>query len=201
MRPGRALSLLLLLGANACSGPSSGAPASPSSAASGSSPATPTAQAGVSPSGQPSSSPVTQLPNFACSDQSGGSTAARASVTDVRVSANTGFDRFVVQFKGGVPAYSVRRQGNASFVLSPKGEQVTLAGAAGVQVALLQTTGAGSYAGSTDFKPNYSVLKEARQLEDFEAVVQWGLGLAKAACLRAFSLSQPDRLVIDLSTA
>ena len=40
----------------------------------------------------------------------------------------------------------------------------------------------------------------ADQMEDFEGVVQWGLGLSKLACYRAFFLTNPTRLVIDVQT-
>jgi len=45
------------------------------------------------------------------------------------------------------------------------------------------------------------VLLESQQVEDFEGYVQWGLGLSRSACYRAFVLQSPDRLVIDFSTA
>jgi len=38
-------------------------------------------------------------------------------------------------------------------------------------------------------------------VQDFEGVVQWGFGLSRGACYRAFVLQSPDRLVIDFSTA
>ena len=56
------------------------------------------------------------------------------------------------------------------------------------------------YNGATDFNTPYPVLLEARQLEDFEGTVQWGLGLSKSACYRAFFLTNPERLVIDIQT-
>jgi hypothetical protein len=57
-----------------------------------------------------------------------------------------------------------------------------------------------SYSGPTDYKTGYPVLEEARQVQDFEGTVKWGLGLSKAACYRAFFLTNPDRLVIDVQT-
>ena len=55
-----------------------------------------------------------------------------------------------------------------------------------------------AYSGPTDFKTNYTVLVEARQVQDFEGTVQWGLGLSKSACYRAFFIANPVRLVIDV---
>jgi hypothetical protein len=45
------------------------------------------------------------------------------------------------------------------------------------------------------------VLLELRQVEDFEGTVQWGLGLSKTACYRAFYLTNPARLVIDIQNS
>ncbi len=45
------------------------------------------------------------------------------------------------------------------------------------------------------------MLVEAKIVEDFEGYLSWGLGLAKPVCLRAFTLSDPPRLVVDFKTA
>jgi len=76
---------------------------------------------------------------------------------------------------------------------------VTLSGTAGVLVSVHSATGATTFTGPTDLlHPEYQVLKEARQTEDFEGYVSWGLGLSKPACMRAFVLNDPARLVVDL---
>ena len=70
---------------------------------------------------------------------------------------------------------------------------------AGVLVSVHSATGATTFTGPTDLlHPEYQVLKEARQTEDFEGYVSWGLGLSKPACMRAFVLNDPARLVVDL---
>jgi hypothetical protein len=46
--------------------------------------------------------------------------------------------------------------------------------------------------------PNYQVLKQTTQLGDFEGIVTWGLGIASPNCFRAFALTGPDRLVVDV---
>jgi hypothetical protein len=69
-------------------------------------------------------------------------------------------------------------------------------------VRVHSATGNNTFIGSTDLSHgDYQVLKEARQTEDFEGYVAWGLGLGKQACLRAFPLADPPRLVVDFSTA
>jgi hypothetical protein len=76
---------------------------------------------------------------------------------------------------------------------------VTLSGAAGVLVTVHSATGATTFTGSTDqLHPEFQVLKEARQTQDFEGYVSWGLGLSKPVCMRAFVLDDPARLVVDL---
>ena len=77
---------------------------------------------------------------------------------------------------------------------------MTLAGNAGILVTMHGADAHTAYSGPIDFKTGYPVLVEARQVQDFEGTVQWGLGLSKAACYRTFTLSNPMRLVIDIQT-
>jgi hypothetical protein len=78
---------------------------------------------------------------------------------------------------------------------------MTLIGSAGVLITLKQTNQGGTYTGPTDVtQPGFTILKEARVVQDFEGTVQWGIGLASPVCMRAFTLSEPARLVIDFST-
>lgn len=149
----------------------------------------------------PAVPPGTNLPAFKCADASGG-TAGSANVTFVRVAEQAGFDRFVLQFDGKVPAYTVKRQAKAVFTTGGSGQPVTLSGSAGALVQIHSATEAGTYGGSTDFAhPEFAVLVEARLTGDFEGYVSWGLGLSRPACLRAFTLSGPARLVVDFKTA
>jgi hypothetical protein len=101
-----------------------------------------------------------------------------------------------------VPSYTVKRQATPVFPNGPSGQTITLSGTSGALVQVSTATGASTFTGPTDFThAEYPVLKEARLTEDFEGHVSWGLGLGKAACLRTFTLADPARLVVDLSTA
>jgi hypothetical protein len=146
----------------------------------------------------PPSPPGDDLPAFKCADVSGG-TAGSVRLTAVRVGMQDGYDRFVLQFDSAVPAYTVKRQAKPVFTQSPSGQQVTLSGTAGLTVLMRSATGANdSYTGPLDFtNASYPVLKEAKELEDFEGTLTWGLGLGSAACFRVFTLKDPARLVID----
>ena len=149
----------------------------------------------------PPTPPGDNLQAFTCADSSGG-TPGTVRVTDVRVSREPGFDRFVIQFDGTVPAFTVKRQSKPVFSQGGSGQTITLSGTAGVLVQLHTATEAGTYSGPTDFtQVDFRVLKEARLTEDFEGYVGWGLGLGSAACMRVFvAKTSPSRLIVDFAT-
>ena len=148
----------------------------------------------------PPTAPGTNLPAFACADASGGKTGV-AGVVAARVAPQAGYDRFVLQFDSAVPTYTVKRQSSPVFPSGASGQTLTLSGTAGALVRVHSATGANTFTGSTDISHGeYPIIKEARQTEDFEGYVSWGLGLGKAACLRTFTLTDPARLVVDFST-
>jgi hypothetical protein len=145
----------------------------------------------------PPTPPGTNLPAFACADASGGKTGVANTIT-ARVGEQQTYDRFVLQFESIVPTYSVKRQAKPEFPLGASGQTVTLSGTSGALVTVHSATGATSFTGSTDLMhPEYQIIKEARQTQDFEGYVSWGLGLSKPACMRAFVLDDPARLVVD----
>jgi hypothetical protein len=155
----------------------------------------------------PPTPPSTTLPDFACSDASGGTTGV-ANVTTARVAESAaGYDRFVLQLDSIVPTYTVKRQDKPVFPLGASGQTVTLSGTAGVLVTVHSATGATTFTGPSDLvHPEYKLLVEARQTQDFEGYVSWGLGLSKPACMRVFTIPavegiSPARLVVDFQTA
>jgi hypothetical protein len=149
----------------------------------------------------PPTPPGTNLPPFACADASGGKTGVANTIT-ARASEQQGYDRFVLQFESIVPTYTVKRQPKPVFPMGASGQTVTLSGTAGVLVTVHSATGATTFTGSRDLiHSDFLVLKEARQTQDFEGYVSWGLGLSKPVCMRVFTLNDPSRLVVDLKTS
>jgi hypothetical protein len=140
--------------------------------------------------------PVATLPGYSCAAQSGG--GGQATMSTARVGAQSGYDRFVIQFVGPVPQFEVSLQDSASF--AQNGGSVTLQGAAGLQVVLHDATGAGVYSGPSDVKVGFPEIQEARLLSDAQGEVQWGVGIAHAACFHAWVLPSPSRLVVDVAT-
>jgi hypothetical protein len=152
------------------------------------------------PTGTLPTPPGSSVPAFACADASGGRVGV-ANLVTARVAAQAGYDRFVLQFDSLVPSYTVKRQASPAFPAGASGQTISLSGTSGALIKVSTATGAGTFTGPTDFThADYLVLKEARQTEDFEGHVSWGIGLAKAACLRTFVLADPPRLVVDFST-
>ena len=160
---------------------------------------------GASPSPSPSAT-VQQLgPPFTC----GTDLAINALqpsptvvfVDGVRTGTHSGYDRITIQFQNGQPpSVEIKPQGNASFTQGASGQTVVLQGSKGLLIVIHSADEHTNYSGTTDFKTGYQGLVEARQMEDFEGTVQWGLGLNGDGCYRAAFLTNPDRLVIDVQT-
>ena len=167
-----------------------------------------TAGPGPTPSPSPSASPIPSptptdnLPPFDCGSAariSSSSAPAVAFVDAVRVGTHGDYDRITIEFNNGQPgSIELRTQTGATFTQDASGQQVVLRGGYGLLVVITGADEHTAYSGPTDFKTGYSGLLEARQMGDFEGKVQWGLGLAKPACYRAFILTNPTRLVIDI---
>jgi hypothetical protein len=155
-----------------------------------------------SPGVSPIASPGSGLAAFSCAATSGGDAAMPTpplGVTAVRVGAQGGYDRFVIELNGPVPRFAVGPQSSARFVRDASGQPVTLRGSAGLVVRLQGAQAHGTYSGPVDLRPTgTAVIQEASQIGDFEGVVTWGLGLSRAACFRVFTLTSPSRLIVDV---
>ena len=149
----------------------------------------------------PPTPPGTNLPDFACSDASGGKIGV-ANAIAARVSEVSAYDRFVLQFDSIIPTYTVKRQDKPVFPMGASGQTVTLSGTSGVLVSVHSATGATTFTGSTDLvHPEFQIVKEARETQDFEGYISWGIGLSKPTCMRVFVLDDPARLVVDFQTS
>jgi hypothetical protein len=155
-----------------------------------------------SPSPSASPTPDTNLPPFVCASSAPINSAqapAVAFIDALRTGTHPGYDRLTVEFNNGQPAsIELRPQTGASFTQGASGQTITLAGKNGILVLIHGADLHTSYSGSTDLKTGYATLVEVRQVEDFEGVVQLGLGVSNATCYRAFILTNPTRLVIDI---
>jgi len=163
--------------------------------------ATPSQEATPSPSPTPAVSPSPSASVYLCGSAQAGSWGNQSNVTGVRVGTGPGYDRFVIEFDGPVPAVDVAPQSAPTFNQGASGQQVVILGQSGILVTVNHTSAATTYSGPTDFKPGYPVLAEARQTQDFERVYSWGLGLnlpPRTSCIHVYTLTGPDRVVIDI---
>jgi hypothetical protein len=159
----------------------------------------PTASATATPTVSPSVQPfMCSVENFA--PKPGSSTAPPvAYIAGLRTGAHTGYDRLTVEFANGEPGQvEIRFQTGTTFTLSPSGMQTTLKGENGILVVIHGADLHTSYNGSIDIVTGYAGLAEVKRVEDFEGVVQIGLGVNGYACAQAYFLTNPDRLVIDV---
>jgi hypothetical protein len=138
-------------------------------------------------------------PPFGFGTVSGGSHRSIAGITAVRTARHRHFDRFVIQFDGRrVPRFTVIPKSSPVFWLDPSDKVVRLRGSAGLKVVLHGATGQSTYHGPRDLRPGLPMLREARNIGDFEAVTSWGLGLRGETSKRVMVLTRPARLVIDV---
>ena len=200
----RALALIGILALAACApaGSPSNSPGSPSSEPSSAAPGA----ASVEPSASVAASeaePTESLPAFACAPSvTIASTTDRAQITDVRVGTHDGYDRIVFEFASGLPQ-TVIKPVLAPLYADPSGLEVDVTGTAFLQVVMTGGTkvspaGGTTYAGPTNFEPDFDQLAQLIEGGDFEAVSTWYLGLKGGGCLRVLTLTDPSRLVIDI---
>ena len=159
-----------------------------------------------SPSPSPAQTPPdSNLPAFVCAGPVslvGTGSPTVAFVDAVRTGTHSGYDRMTIEFNNGEPGtVDMSPHDGTTFTQGASGQQVTLQGSTGLLVIIRGSDEHTAYGGSTDIKTAYSALLELRQVEDFEGTVQWGLGLSKTACYRAFYLTNPARLVIDIQNS
>jgi len=191
---------LVLAGCGASPTTSGGSSPTAATSASTSPTATPSPQESPSPVASTTPQPSPQLPEgFTCADASGGSEQAGSNVVGVRVGQHDGYDRLVIEFSGPIPGYKVQRRTGTTFTESPRDQAVTLSGTNGVLIVLHPILNWTSYSGPFAFKPDYPVLREARQVENFEGYQQWALGIQGTPCLRVTTLTSPSRLVVDVA--
>ena len=123
-------------------------------------------------------------------------------LVDVRAGSHQGFDRVVFEFDGAVPEHTVSY--TDQLVEDGTGDPVSLSGSADLEV-VFQGANAHEEDGSPTvsprrFSPDLTAVKEIAQTGDFEAVVSYGIGVDQRRPIKVFTLSEPSRLVVDVST-
>ncbi|HEX9259069.1 MAG TPA: hypothetical protein VF855_05980, partial [Acidimicrobiales bacterium] len=130
---------------------------------------------------------------------------------DIRAGGHDCFERVVIELAAGqssgspsvFPGYRVRYE-DKPILDSPRGEPVGVAGAAVLVVAVaawMPDMSGNGYKGPTDITPvNVKAIKQMVQIENFEGLTQWAIGLDAKRSFKVSTLTAPDRLVIDIQT-
>ncbi|HEX7120072.1 MAG TPA: hypothetical protein VF212_14860 [Longimicrobiales bacterium] len=134
-------------------------------------------------------------------------TARRPGVTGVvtqsavRAARQAGYDRVVFEFADGLPGYHIE------YVDGPirhcaSGAVVPIAGTARLRVAMTPARahddGGQPTVTNRAFAPRLPVVEDVRLTCDFEARLEWILGVAAPNGYRVLELREPDRLVVDV---
>lgn len=126
-----------------------------------------------------------------------------AFVSALRTGSHGSYDRVTIEFGNGVP-HDVgisAPTADTTFTMSPSGQQATLKGDHGILITIHGSDLHTTYSGSTDIVTGDPTIAEVRRVQDFEGVVQIGLGINGPGCYTATFMTGPDRLVIDVQQA
>jgi hypothetical protein len=119
------------------------------------------------------------------------------------VGERNGYDRVVFAFSGGRPAVTAGRV--PAVYADPKGTPVALAGQSSLRVVFRGASGVcpqplhRTWTGPSALTPYYPALLVVSAAGDFEGYLSFGIGLAARGSYHAFTLTSPDRVVIDVS--
>lgn len=129
-------------------------------------------------------------------------------MVDARLAGHPGYDRFVLEFADTVPGYLVQYV-DGPVVADPSGEVVEVAGDHVLAIRLEPSSGFDlldrpdmpTYTGPTRISADTAVVTEAVLTGDFEAVLNWVLGIDGERPFLVTTLDSPPRLGVDVATS
>ena len=128
-----------------------------------------------------------------------------AHLVAVRAARQATVDRVVFEFTEQVPGYKISYEKKP--IMNTAGKEVSVPGAAALVVRLEQAsgfnqdTGKPTYTGPMQVQPaGTRAVEGLAQVEDFEAVLSWAIGVNAEIPFRVSTLTSPPRLVIDLAS-
>lgn len=125
-----------------------------------------------------------------------------ALLTDVATSTNEGFDRLVLEFEGEeMPSYHIEYI-DRPVIQCGSGEPVEIEGEGWLAVRLepanAHTEQGVATISERSSRPALGVLRQLTMTCDFEAQVQWVMGVTSPNLYRVMELADPTRLVVDV---
>ena len=133
----------------------------------------------------------------------GATAPAVPTLTQISAAHHPGFDRLVFQFSGTVPAqYSARYV--SQVIGDASGLPVNVVGSARLLVRFSPPAGHNAQGdvtyGATQRTYALPGLIQVVNAGDFESVLSFGVGVARAEPIHVFTLTRPSRVVIDVRT-
>lgn len=131
-----------------------------------------------------------------------------ALLRDVRTGRHEGYERVVFEFVNDrVPGYSVQYV-ERPVIADPSGDEVSVTGDAILSVRLSWASGydltgdlGQVYIGSQRLSVGYPAVQEVVETGDFEAVLNWVIGVRTRPAFKVTTLTNPARVVIDIASA
>ncbi|MEV8633296.1 hypothetical protein AB0395_16710 [Streptosporangium sp. NPDC051023] len=123
-------------------------------------------------------------------------------VLGARFAAHEGFDRVVIDLRGGLPGYSVRWV--PKLVQDGSGDPIDVKGGAYLQVTITPAnahgeSGSPTWVGGPIFQADLGNVQTVVKTGDFEAVVGVGIVLDHKAGFRVLEQRNPQRLIVDVA--
>lgn len=125
--------------------------------------------------------------------------------SDIRTGTHPCFERIVIEFEGtgDLPGYWVRYEDPV--IDSPRGEPVDMEGDAYLVISAaswMQTMEGEGYSGPHIVEPtNVTHIEQLQLIENFEGMFQWAVGLDEMRPFTVDTLTNPARIVVDISTS
>ena len=128
--------------------------------------------------------------------------AAAASVVNARFGVHPGYTRIVLDVKGKLPGVKVTRV--SKLVYDASGKPVPLHGAYYLRITLTPAVEHNAKGASVYHGPKLTTLRLPHMkgfalIGDFEGVVSFGAALSDRGPIHVFTLTGPNRIVIDVS--
>ena len=120
-----------------------------------------------------------------------------AAVRTVTVGRHAGFDRVVFTAEAGLSRWELRYV--PAVTRDGSGEPVPLDGAADLFLVFRGTAWADHPSPPQALAPRYTGLRQVASAGEFEGDLSYGIGQATRAGFRAFTLTGPNRLVVDVA--
>jgi hypothetical protein len=140
------------------------------------------------------------LPAFTTSPKTAPARGDAAELFGVRVGCHETFDRFVLEARFATPGYVARYV--RRIVADPSGRPIPLLGSKRIRIALNLAAGHDNHGANLlagVLTPRCPNLLQVKKAGDFEGTVSFGLGLRTMTGFRAFRLTNPTRVVIDVA--